>query len=234
MIEITPLASSSKANAYLISDGKTPLLLECGIRFTELRKACNFRLSSMAGCLLSHSHQDHAKSAKDLIKAGIDIYTSQGTAEALSLSGHRLHIVKAEAPFKINSWMVYAYNTIHDAPEPLEFLLMSGGNRIRFITDTAYTKYQIAGITHLMIEINYQDEILDQNIKDGKVPYVMKKRLLHSHLSLKNACEFLRANDLSRLKAVYLLHLSDGNSNAEEIKKTVQGITGKQTYIVDA
>lgn len=231
MIEIKPLASSSKANAYLISDGKTPLLIECGIRFAELRKACNFQLSSLAGCLLSHEHMDHAKASKDLIKAGIDIYTSQSTAKALNLSGHRLHIIRAMQQFTIGIWKILPFDTCHDAAEPFGFLLSNGKEKILFITDTAYIKYKFNGINYLLLECNYQEAILNQNIKNGSVSYVMKKRLLHSHFSLKNVVEFLKANDLSKLKEIYLLHLSDGNSNAEEVKKKVQGIIGKPVYI---
>lgn len=60
-MDIQVLASSSKGNCYRVSNGSTPLLLECGIRFKEIQQKLNFRLSEIAGCLVSHEHQDHCK-----------------------------------------------------------------------------------------------------------------------------------------------------------------------------
>lgn len=36
-MKIKPVASSSKGNAYLVSDGTTTILLECGLPLKELK-----------------------------------------------------------------------------------------------------------------------------------------------------------------------------------------------------
>ena len=54
MIEIKALASSSAGNCYHVTDGKTPFLIECGIPFTQIRRALNFTVTGLAGCLVSH------------------------------------------------------------------------------------------------------------------------------------------------------------------------------------
>lgn len=56
MIAITPLASGSTGNCYKISDGRTPLLLECGIKYKDIQKGCGFKLREIVGCLISHEH----------------------------------------------------------------------------------------------------------------------------------------------------------------------------------
>ena len=38
------------------------------------------RLSDVAGMLLTHEHQDHAKAVTDLARRGIDCYMTEGTA----------------------------------------------------------------------------------------------------------------------------------------------------------
>ncbi|HUU39875.1 MAG TPA: hypothetical protein VMW42_02930, partial [Desulfatiglandales bacterium] len=62
---ILTIASSSLANAYILENGKLPLLIEAGAPFKQLKIASGFRLSSFGGCLISHSHMDHARSVKD-------------------------------------------------------------------------------------------------------------------------------------------------------------------------
>ena len=55
--------------------------------------------------------------------------------------------------------------------------------------------------------------------------------VLRSHFSLENVKEFLQANDLSKVQEIWLLHLSDGNSDAERFKREIQELTGKVVYI---
>jgi len=232
MIEIIPLASGSRGNCYRVTDGRTPLLLECGIPYKEIQKALNFRVSEIAGCLVSHEHQDHCKAVKDIMKAGIDCYMSQGTAEALGVSGHRVNIVKAKQQFRIGTWTVLPFDTQHDAREPRGFLLANqDGEKCLYLSDTMYCKYRFHGLTHIMIEANYSLDILKRNVEAGLVPKELKSRLLKSHFSLENVKKFLLANDLSKVEAIFLLHLSDNNSDCERFKREVMELTGKPTYI---
>jgi len=43
--------------------------------------------------------------------------------------------------------------------------------------------------------------------------------------------DFLRANDLSQVRKIYLLHLSDSNSDAKLFKLKVQEVTGKEVIV---
>lgn len=230
-MEIRILASSSRGNCYRVTGGGTPLLLECGIAFKEIRKGLGFDTSSLAGCLISHEHGDHAKAARDILRAGIDCYCSKGTAEALGLEGHRLHPISAKASFRIGPWSVLPFDTVHDAAEPLGFLLTTGPERLLFATDTAYVKYRFSGLTHVMLECNYDLGILKQNVAAGLVEREVKKRILRSHMNLGNVKEFLRSNDLSRVREIWLLHLSDDNSDAARFRREVQQLTGKEVRV---
>lgn len=232
-MDIKVLASGSKGNCYWITDGTTPLLLECGISTREVRERIGFRLTEIAACLVSHEHQDHAKAVADVLRAGVEVYTSPGTIEALGLEHHRLRPIRTKETFKVGTWTIRAFETQHDAVEPLGFLLHSKatGERLVFATDTYYVRYKFPGLTHIMIECNYAKDILYRNVDNGSVPVALKNRLLTSHFSLENVKEFLKANDLSRVQEIWLLHLSDGNSDEERFKQEVMQLTGKPTYI---
>jgi phosphoribosyl 1,2-cyclic phosphodiesterase len=232
LIDIKAFGSSSKGNCYYITDGKTPLLLECGIKYKDIQKGLNFKMSNVRGCLITHEHGDHIKSLKDVLKAGIDCYMSNGTAEAIDVKHHRINPVQAKKQFQLGTWTILPFDVQHDVSEPYGYLLVNeAGEKLLFATDTFYIRYKFKGLTHLLVECNFSLDILNQNIASGRVPQVMKKRLMRSHFSLENFKEFLKANDLSMLKEIWMLHLSDTNSDAELFKKEISQMTGKPVYI---
>lgn len=232
MIEIRALASGSKGNCYHITDGSTPILLECGIRFKDIRRNLNFNTSSIVGCLVTHEHKDHCAGLNDVLKAGINVYMSEGTATAIDVKHHRMKTVQAKQQFQLGTWTILPFDVQHDVSEPLGFLLLNKqGEKLLFATDTYYIKYKFKGLTHIMVECNYSLKILNENIATGRVPKVMRKRLLRSHFSLENVKDFLKANDLSRVQEIWLLHLSDNNSDEEFFKREIQELTGKLVYV---
>ncbi len=232
MIEITALASSSKGNCYRVTDGHTPLLLECGINYREIQKGFEFRMSEVTGCLVTHEHGDHCKSIKDVLKAGINCYMSAGTAEAIGIDHHRVKKVSAKKQFTLGTWTVLPFDVQHDVSEPLGFLLANqAGERLLFATDTYYIKYRFQGLTHLMVECNFSEKILQENILSGRVPEVMRDRLRASHFSLENVKGFVKANDLSKVQEIWLLHLSDTNSDENLFKNEIRAATGKMVII---
>lgn len=181
------------------------------------------------------SYADHSKTAQDIMLSGIDVYASLGTFNASYLGGHRTNVIQPLKQFCIGTWTILPFETQHDAAEPLGFLLQNqAGEKLLFATDTYYIKYQFQGLTHIMVECNYAADILQANVDAGKVPESMRNRLLRSHFSLDNVKKFLLANDLSKVREIWLIHLSDGNSDAERFKREVQELTGKMVIIADA
>ena len=232
-MDVKVIASGSRGNCYRISDGVTPVLLECGLPIKQIRQGLGFGLTEVAACLVTHEHQDHCKAITDVLRAGVYVYASPGTIGALGLSGHRLRPIKAMETVRIGTWIVKAFETQHDAQEPLGFLLHSraSNERLLYATDTYYIRYKFPGLTHIMVECNYAKDILYRNVENGSVPGVLKNRLLTSHFSLENVKKFLQANDLSKVQEIWLLHLSEQNSCEKRFKEEVQKITGKPTYI---
>jgi phosphoribosyl 1,2-cyclic phosphodiesterase len=177
------------------------------------------------------SHQDHCCAANDIIRQGIPVYLNEATAESQELSGVHVHIFK-EKQFGIGTLIIKPFPLVHDAPNT-GFIIYSRktGRKLVYITDTHYCRFRVPGMTHLMIECNYATDILEENIKAGRIDPSMRMRLLNSHMSLENVKKFLQANDLSKTENLYLIHLSAKNSDEERFKREIQAITGKETYI---
>ena len=232
MISISTIASGSSGNCYRITDGQTALMIEAGIRFREIRQAFDFQLSQIAGCLISHEHRDHAKAVRDLVKAGVDCYLSQGTAKALDLTGHRIHGVPALEQFRVGTFTVLPFPVQHDALEPFGFLIQSdSGDKLLFATDTYYIKFKFSGLNYIMIEANYRKETLEENIKAGLVPAALRNRITRSHFEIKNVKAFLGACDLSQCREIHLIHISSGNGDPGFFVEEIQELTGIPTYV---
>ncbi|PTK45882.1 MBL fold metallo-hydrolase, partial [Staphylococcus nepalensis] len=127
---------------------------------------------------------------------------------------------------------ILPFEVEHDAAEPVGYLFKSDyGYKVLYLTDTKYVKYKFKGITHMMLEVNYVYEKMLQNVKDGVLHQALSNRVMESHFSLENAVEFLKANDLSKLQQINLIHLSSTNADAERIKNEIQQVSGVPVYI---
>jgi len=229
-VNIIILASGSHGNCYLIDDGNSQVMIEIGIPWKQIQRDLDFRTSRISFALLSHSHKDHSGHARDALKFGLDVYALQSTIDTLGLSGHRIHAIRAHESFRADSWMVLPFDVEHDV-EALGFLLGDAdGERLLYLTDTAYSKYRFDGLTHIMVECNNISEIMSENILAGNIPAVVGKRVRRNHMSLENLKLLLLANDLSRCREIWLLHLSDGNSDEARMIKEIQETTGVPTH----
>ena len=207
------LASSSHGNAYTVDDGETRILIECGISYKNLQKLSGFSLSEFKACLVSHEHNDHAKSVQDLIERGMDVYMSFGTAEALEVE--HAQIIEAMEQFRVGSLDIVPFSVFHDSKEPLGFLIKSreDGDVLAFATDTVNLRYKFPGLNILAIEANFDRTVLE---KSEKLPEKTKDRITKTHLEIDVLCDYLRSLDLSKCREIHLLHLSDAMSRERE------------------
>ena len=221
---INVIGSGSSGNSYRIYDGKTALLLECGLPVKKIKEGCNFNFSNIAGCLCSHSHRDHSKSAEFLMLAGVEVYCSPETASECDLMSHRLHLLKPLVGVKIGSYEVFPFPVHHDVT-CYGYLIYSytTGEKLLFITDSAYTDYKFPGLNYVMLEVNYAEELIAGEPDAA--------RLRRSHMSIENCVKMLKSNDLTAVKEIWLLHLSTRHGDSEEFRNTVRSETGCVTYI---
>ena len=59
----------------------------------------------------------------------------------------------------------------------------------------------------------------------------MAPRLFKSHMSLEHLKDMLNANDLSNLQQIFLLHLSNNNSDERQMKTEIERLTGAEVYV---
>lgn len=230
MLDIAVYASGSSGNCYTVSDGETVVMLDCGLPFRRIERLTGFLLP--AAVLVTHEHKDHSKAAQDFMRRGVDVYMTAGTAAALGIGAqHRLHVLNPMEQTTVGRITVSAFPTQHDAREPCGFLLDDGDDRVLYATDTYYIKYQFPGVTKMLIEANHSYKILEENVGAHILNKALAERLIKSHFSIENVLAFLRANDLSKVKEIWLIHLSDGNADAGKFARMVEATTGKPVYI---
>lgn len=187
----------------------------------------------MEGCFITHAHLDHSKAARDLAHFGVNIYTSRGTIEACHLEGHRIKPVRALEELRAGTFQVLPFDVDHDAPEPLGFLFTSTvtGEKLLYFTDTYFVRYRFNGLTHIMAECNYSMEGIRRSVEAGYIAVERVPRLIKSHMSLEHLLDMLRANDLCRIRQIYLLHLSNDNGDERQFREEVQKLTGAEVYV---
>lgn len=209
------LASSSSGNAYLVSDGQTNILIECGLSHKKLQQACGFKLTGLDAVLISHEHKDHSQCVDKLLASGIPVYLSQGTARALELPEKLLDLateMAAGEQFTVGTIDIMPFSTFHDAQEPLGFVMQSqiDGDIFAFATDTVNLPYNFPGVNILAVEANFQTSILE---RCERMPEKTRHRIANTHMEIDKLCECLRRMDLGRCREIYLLHLSSATSH---------------------
>jgi len=230
MIEIKPLASGSSGNCYFVRSGEHSILIELGISWKKIMQRVGFKTSQIDFALVSHApHQDHCRSVMDALRVGVDVGMSIQGAEVLGVQDHhRVFILEPEVQKRIGDWTILPFPAVHDVP-CLGFVIGRGDERLLYITDSAYAEHRFPGLTHIMIEANYIEEILSHNIQSGNLPHIVGRRIRRGHFSLENLISMLKANDLSRCRQIFLMHLSDSNSDERRMIREVQATTGIPT-----
>lgn len=224
-MQITTYGSSSRGNLYKVQiDGGQSLLFEAGLPINAIKEITNYNIPRV--CLISHSHMDHARAAKELIKLGVNCYMHKLTAETLELTGHRVKIVEFGDQIDFGEWIALFFPTQHDCKGSMGWLVLhkKTGKKLLFATDTYYLRQQFKGVNIAMIECNYCMDILKSNIEQGRIPKSVSDRLLQSHFELENVKRFFNSMDCSQLERVLLLHLSDNNSDQERMVREIRDI----------
>lgn len=206
------IQTGSKGNCILLEHGERYLMLDAGIKEKDIYKAVDYKISSIDGCLVTHDHQDHAKSVPFLHSQFVTV-----VAPEEGVSGH------------ISDWAYTAFSLEHDTNN-VGYIIQhrrAPEHRIGYITDTGYCKYSPVGLTALLIECSYTDEVIDRDKEELGELYI---RLKKNHMSLARVLSFLKKIDRSKLRTIVLTHLSETNSNEKRMVAEVKSLTGVDVY----
>jgi phosphoribosyl 1,2-cyclic phosphodiesterase len=219
--------SSSRGNLYVVEAANgCRLLLECGVRWPVLQKALQYNFDGLEGCLLTHEHKDHSQATEDLIKAGIDVYASEGTFDAIepSLSlTRRANVCDDGTIIKTESFFIFPFVMIHDAAQPLGYIVheKDAQEYLLFCPDSAFLR-QTFGIkfTIVALECSYDKAILQNRVDAGDIHEEVAKRIAGSHAEKDTTLKYLQnCCDLSRCRQIHLIHTSGVNLNKRAVKE---------------
>lgn len=172
---------------------------------------------------------DHSKAIPDALSCGIKVYSCKGVAD-------KFKGVTPLAPLKgyrIGGFKVFTLPVQHDVECYAYVVEHKEMGKLLFVTDAMMLEYRINGLNHIMVEANYADDIVEENIRTGYVNPMMRERLMTTHFSIDNVVDMLKSNDLSAVNEIMLLHLSRLDADGERFRKQVEQATGKPVYIAE-
>jgi phosphoribosyl 1,2-cyclic phosphodiesterase len=228
MVQICSLASGSSGNAYLFCGKTANILVDAGASWRRISQKLDELNKPLSAILVTHEHIDHVRGLLQANKHGIPIYMSKGTSKAFQdqFGSISAEIVRSGNGFAIGGIDIMPYKKCHDAAEPISFMLEEAGKKISFITDAGHCckhiREMISASDALFLESNHDIDLL----KNGPYPHFLKNRILgeDGHLSNEDAAMAVLENAPSRLKHVFLSHLSETNNTHDLALGTFQSI----------
>ena len=230
---------STKGNCYALqaSTGEI-VLLDCGCKYKKILRGIDYQISDVEAVLLSHGHGDHTEAFKEIMDAGIQIYTNDETMEHLKIiTGELMKSVMERYPFRVGSFNVIPFELPHTTYDKEANQLVPCSNygylvehkeigKLLYMTDFEYCIYSFhkMKIEHLVIECNYCEELVDK--AESNYSHRLK-----GHCSLSTCKQFIRQNRTESLRTVTLVHLSGQASDARKIQQEIQEVAGNNVLV---
>ncbi len=226
------LSSGSKANSTVVESHGRRILIDCGLscRQTEARlSALGIDPGSIEGIIVTHEHADHISGIPVFLrKHKIPLFVNDATSAELTKSGmiDQSQIVRFETgePFEVAGIEISPFSIIHDAVDPVGFILKAGGLKFTHVTD-------LGKVTPLVTEAAKQAHalVLESNhdldmLFSSEYPWELKQRInsSHGHLSNDSAGELLKEILHSELMHVVLGHLSENCNTPQRARSSAQ------------
>lgn len=221
-MELKVIGTGSKGNCYALCFHEEILLIELGIKFEKILEKIDFKFGNIIGCIVSHTHNDHCQATKKALERGLKVYSNQSVKDKYP------NTTLISERTQIGTFLVTPIKLFHDV-ECFGYLIeheMMG--RMIFATDTNFIPYKFKNINHFVIEGNYSEEVLLDNIMNDTINDYLADRIRESHLSIEKVCDFLNVNRENPIINIILIHFSLQNSNVplfiNKVYKTIRTI----------
>lgn len=226
---------SRAGNSYaLVADSGEILLLDAGCRYKDILKGTDYRVSDISGVLLTHEHQDHIKSFRDFMRAGVQCFGCDELAEYIeTVYGEKIKGLAEKRQVQIGSFVITPFYLPHTTKSKETGQIIPCPNfgylaeheemgKLIYATDFEYLPFRFFSmrVQHWLIECNHMDELVDRD--SGKYAHV-----LQGHSSLSAVKEIIRVNRTADMRNVVLCHLSADNADPKIMQKEVQSVAGK-------
>lgn len=205
------LSTGSKGNCYLLSSGTETLIIEAGIPNKRILKGLDFNLMDVIGVVISHTHQDHSKSAEDFKRAGIPVFDSYDSEVEKQVRTY-------------GKFVIHSFKLEHDVPCMGFYILHPDMGSLVYLTDTEYCKYRFPKVNHILIEANYDSRLIPED-------HPARVHILKGHMELQTTKDFIQANKSSELRNVVLCHMSEDNMDYAVMRKEVSEVARKRVNV---
>jgi phosphoribosyl 1,2-cyclic phosphodiesterase len=228
-MRIASLGSGSKGNGTLVDDGATCVLIDLGfsVKETVVRlRRLDLEPADVDAILVTHEHADHIHGVAAFArKFGIRVYLTPGTYQHKKMGAlPAMTKINCHQPFTINSLQINPIPVPHDAKEPCQYLVSSGGVTIGVLTDlghvTPHVEVSYGECDALLLECNHDTEML----KEGPYPYPLKQRVGgdYGHLNNRQAAGLVAKINLARLRCLVISHISEQNNHPDLAQAAIE------------
>lgn len=237
-MRLTSLFSGSSGNCLLVEEGYTKFLIDAGLSGIKIRNAlCSIGVDpcEISAILVTHEHSDHIAGVGILSrKFNLPIYSNFETQNSMlpflgTVKDENLRLFENYEPFEIGELRITAFESSHDAADPVGFRITDGNRTLVVATDIGTITPKIAsnifGAASVFIEANHDIKML----REGSYPYYLKQRILseRGHLSNEDCGLFCRELIENGTERVMLGHLSLENNTPNIAFDTVDGKISK-------
>jgi len=217
-VRLTILGSGSAGNCAYVETDEARILIDAGFSLRQIRKrlaTIGRAPENLTAILLTHEHSDHVQGLAGLSqKLRVPVYCNRPTQEALEFQLQAkldCRLFTTRNSFEVGDVVVETFDVLHDAQDPVGYLLRAPGVNIGFLTDlgqvTKLVLDRLRAANVLLLESNHDIKLLQDC---PHRPWSLKQRILsrHGHLSNEAAAEAAEQITSANLRHLYLGHLS--------------------------
>lgn len=229
-ISYISFGSGSSGNSCYIGTPSGGVIVDVGVNPDIIKSTLQdngVAMDKVCGICLTHDHSDHVRYVYKLLRANkhLRVFCTNRVLNAIlrrhniskRIKDYHTPIFK-EFPFALADFEITAFDVPHDAADNAGFCFKYGDKCFVLATDlgeiSERARFYMTQANFLMIEANYDLQMLLR----GPYPEYLKARIQtsHGHMDNEATARFLAEIAHSRLRYIFLCHLSQDNNTPEK------------------